>query len=198
MTEYEKCMAGELYDCHSPEFIERKARAAEWMCEYNSIPYSQKSRRYDMLKQYFGSIGSNVSVGKDVIVDFGENIHIGNNVSINYRCILIACNTIEIGDDVLIAPGVQLNTATHPVELNQRLSENWDAASGEYRWQTYAKPIKIGNGCWIGANATILAGVTVGDEAVVAAGAVVTKDVPPRSVVGGVPAKILKQLYKRN
>lgn len=137
-------------------------------------------------------------MGKDVIVSFGENIHIGNNVSINYRCILIACNTIEIGDDVLIAPGVQLNTATHPVELNQRLSENWDAASGEYRWKTYAKPIKIGNGCWIGANATILAGVTVGDEAVVAAGAVVTKDVPPRSVVGGVPAKILKQLYKRN
>ena len=64
-----------------------------------------------MLKEYFGSIGSNVSVGQDVIVDFGDNIHIGNNVSINYRCILIACNTINIGNDVLIAPGVQLNTA---------------------------------------------------------------------------------------
>lgn len=193
-TEYDKCMAGELYDCHSPEFIEQKTKAAAWMSQYDAIPYAERSRRYEMLKDYFGSVGTNVSVGQGTIVDFGNNIHIGNNVSINYRCILIACNTITIGNDVLIAPGVQLNTASHPVELENRIVQDWDPKSREYRWRTYAKPIVIGDGCWIGANATILAGVTVGEGAVVAAGAVVTEDVAPRTVVGGVPAKFIKNV----
>ena len=196
-TETEKCMGGELYDCHSPEFVERKAKATRWMHQYNAIPYEERNRRYAMLKEYFGSVGRNVSVGEGIIVDFGENIHIGDNVSINYRCTLIACNKITIGNDVLIAPGVQLNTASHPVKLEERLTPNWNPDNGEYRWRTYAKPITIGNGCWIGANATILAGVTIGDGAVVGAGAVVTKDVEPHTVVGGVPAKIIKHIYDK-
>lgn len=194
MTENEKCMAGELYDCHSPEFIERKAKATEWMQKYNALPYSERSKRYGMIKEQFGNVGTNVSVGDDIIIGFGDNIHIGNNVSINYRCMLIDCNSITIGNDVLIAPGVQMNTASHPVSLEERLTSDWNPASGEYRWRTYAKPIKIGNGCWIGANVTILAGVTVGDGAVVAAGAVVTKDVEPHTLVGGVPAKLIKKI----
>lgn len=194
MTEYDKCMAGELYDCHDKCFLERKAKATDWMLKYNSLPYADRNKRYGMLKEFFGTVGTNVSVGDDVIVGFGDNIHIGNNVSINYRCTLIDCNTITIGNDVLIAPGVQINTSTHPVKLEDRLTKDWNPDSGEYRWRTYARPIKICDGCWIGANATIIAGVTVGEGAVVAAGAVVTQDVPPHTLVGGVPAKIIKTL----
>lgn len=193
-TEQEKCMDGDLYDCHAPIFIERKARATEWMQRYNSSSYANRSNRYVMIKELFGSVGTNVSVGDGTIVGFGDNIHIGNNVSINYRCILNDCNSIVIGNNVLIAPGVQINTASHPTALNERLTPNWDSASGEYRWRTFARPIIIGDGCWIGANATIIAGVTIGDGAVVAAGAVVTKDVPPYTMVGGVPAKVIKKL----
>ncbi len=192
MTENEKCMAGELYDCHSPEFIERKARATEWMQRYNALPYSERSKRYGMLKEFLGSVGTYVSIGDDVIIGFGDNIHIGNNVSINYRCTLIDCNEIIIGNDVLIAPCVHINTASHPVVLEERLTKDWKPETGEYRWRTYAKPIRIGNGCWIGAGATIIAGVTIGDGAVIAAGAVVTEDVAPRTLVGGVPAKFIK------
>ena len=194
MTEQEKCMAGELYDCHSPEFIDRKARATEWMQRYNNLPYSDRSKRYQMLREQLGSVGTNVSAGDGLIIGFGDNIPIGKNVSINYRCMLIDCNTISIGNDVLIAPGVQMNTASHPTHLEERLTPDWDPSSGEYRWRTYALPIRIGNGCWIGANAVILGGVSIGDGAVVAAGAVVTKDIPPHVLAAGVPAKVIKKL----
>ena len=187
-------MAGMLYNCHSPEFIERKSLATEWMQRYNSLPYTDRSKRYEMLKELFGSIGNNVSVGDGIIIGFGDNIFIGNNVSINYRCMLIDCNKITIGDNVLIAPGVQINTASHPVDLNERLTKDWNPDSGEYRWRTYALPITIGNGCWIGANATILGGVTIGDGAVVAAGAVVTQNVDANTLVGGVPCKVIRSL----
>ena len=94
---------------------------------------------------------------------------------------------------MLIAPGVQINTASHTTLLSERLTPDWNPSSGEYRWRTFAKPIIIGDGCGIGANATIIAGVTIGDGAVVAAGAVVTKDVEPNTLVGGVPAKTIRE-----
>ena len=193
MTEQDKCMAGEIYDCHSPVFLDRKARATDWMQRYNALPYADRSKRYGMIRELFGSVGTNVSVGDGTIIGFGDNIHVGNNVSINYRCILNDCNSIIIGNDVLIAPGVQINTASHTTLLSERLTPDWNPSSGEYRWRTFAKPILIGDGCWIGANATIIAGVTIGDGAVVAAGAVVTKDVEPNTLVGGVPAKTIRE-----
>lgn len=195
MTEQDKCMAGEIYDCHSLVFLDRKARATDWMQRYNALSYSERSKRYGMIREIFGSVGTNVSVGDGTIIGFGDNIHVGNNVSINYRCILNDCNSIVIGNDVLIAPGVQMNTASHPTALSARLTPDWNPASGEYRWRTFAKPIIIGDGCWIGANATIIGGVTIGDGAVVAAGTVVTKDVEPHTMVGGVPAKVIKRLH---
>ena len=185
-------MAGQLYNCHDAIFIERKARATEWMQRYNALPYNDRAQRYHMLCEQLGGVGDNVSVADGIIIGFGDNIYIGNNVSINYRCILNDCNTIRIGNDVLIAPGVQINTASHPVRLAERLTPEWQQGSAEYRWRTYARPITIGDGCWIGANATILGGVTIGCGAVVAAGAVVTADVAPHTLVGGVPAHIIR------
>lgn len=197
MTELEKCMAGEFYDCHDKVFIEMKSVATRWMQRYNALPYERRPERYAMLRELFSGIGTNCSVGDDFICGFGCNIYLGNNVSINYRCTLIDCNKITIGDNVLIAPGVQINTASHPVEWEERRNPDFPDNPQAYFCKTYAKPVTIGNGCWIGAGAILLGGMTLGDNVTVAAGAVVTKSFPGDCLIGGVPARIIKRFAER-
>lgn len=193
-AELEKCLAGELYNCHAPVFIERKSIAAQWVEKYNAIPYSRRSERKEMLGELFERVGNNCSVGTGFLCDFGCNISLGSNVSVNHRCLFVDTNKIIIGDNVLIAPGVQINTSSHPLEMSERLNPDFSRETNAYFATTYTSPVKIGNGCWIGAGAIILGGVTIGDGAVVAAGAVVTKNVEPHTVVGGVPAKTIRKL----
>ncbi len=113
--------------------------------------------------------------------DYGLNIRVGNGVFINSGCCFQDQGGIEIGDNALIGQQVVIATLNHDLVPKNRAN-------------MYPAPVKIGNGVWIGAHATILAGVTVGDGAVIAAGAVVTRDVPANTVVGGVPAKIIKRV----
>ena len=195
-TEIEKCLAGELYDCHAPEFLKGKARASEWCARYNAIPYGRRTEHRRMIDELFGAVGSNVSVGHGFTCDFGSNIYIGSNVSINLNCTFIDCNRITIGNDVLIAPCVHLNTAAHPIELVERLTPDWSPGSSEYRFRTYALPIKIGNGCWIGANVVVLPGVTIGCGAVIGAGSVVTKDIPANVVAVGNPCRVVRDINR--
>ncbi len=195
-NELEKCMAGELYNCHAPEFIAGKIRASEWCERYNAIPYAHKSERVAMLRTLFGAVGSNVSVGKGFTCDFGTNIFIGSNVSINLNCTFIDCNRITIGNNVLIAACVHLTTATHPIELSERLTPEWSPDSGEYFCRTYSQPITIGDGCWIGANVVVLPGVSIGHGSVIGAGSVVTKNIPPNVVAVGNPCKVIREINK--
>lgn len=193
-TEWEKCMAGEYYDCHDSIFLDKKARATRWMQQYNSLPYERRSERYAMLKDLFAHVGTNCSVADDFICGFGCNISLGDNVSINYRCTLIDCNAITVGNNVLIAPCVHINTATHPVDWRERSNLDFASDPRAYFCKTQAKPVRIGDGCWIGAGVTIIAGVTLGDNVTVAAGAVVTQSFPSNCLIGGVPAKVIRWL----
>ncbi len=189
-------MDGEIYNCHDKVFVEFKRNSEELCIEYDAIPYSQRERRYALLQKLFGSIGSNVSVGRNFTCGYGRNIHIGNNVSINLNCALIDCNTITIGNNVLIAPNVHINTASHPVELSERLTPNWTPDLGEYFCRTYAKPITIGDGCWIGAGVIITAGVTIGEGSVIGAGSIVVKDIPANSLAVGNPCRVIREINK--
>lgn len=194
MNELEKCMAGEYYDCHDEIFLEYKNNARELLSEYNALTYTQKEEKYRLLKKLFGSVGTNVSVGLPFICDYGCNIHIGDNVSVNMNCTFVDCNKIVIGNNVLIASNVQLYTSTHPVELSERLTPDWNPESGEYFCRTYARPITIGNGCWLGGGVIVLPGVTIGDGSVIGAGSVVTKDIPPNSVAVGNPCRVIRRI----
>lgn len=193
-NELEKCLAGEWYDCHNPIFLEYKDTARRLLKKYNSLEYNQKEEKTEVLKELFGSIGENVSVGLPFICDYGCNISMGTNVSVNMNCTFVDCNKIAIGNNVLIASNVQIYTATHPVELADRLTPNWNAESGEYFCRTYALPVTIGDGCWIGGGVIILPGVTIGKGTVIGAGSVVTKDIPDNCVAAGNPCRVIRQI----
>lgn len=194
MTELEKCMAGEYYNCHDKIFLDMKGNARKLLQEYNALAYEQKEEKISVLKQLFGGIGTNVSVGLPFICDYGRNIYVGNNVSVNMNCTFVDCNKITIGDNVLIASNVQLYTATHPVELSERLTPGWNAETEQYFCRTYALPIKIGNGCWLGGGVIVLPGVTIGDGSVIGAGSVVTKDIPKNSLAVGNPCHVIRRI----
>lgn len=194
MNELEKCMAGEIYDCHDSIFLDFKAQARKLLKEYHAFTYEQKEEKEAVLKQLFGRIGTNVSVGQPFICDYGCNIYLGSNVSVNMNCTFVDCNKIIIGDNVLIASNVQLYTATHPVELSERLTPDWSPETGQYFCRTYALPIKIGNGCWLGGGVIVLPGVTIGSGSVIGAGSVVTKDIPENSLAVGNPCRVIRKI----
>lgn len=193
-NELEKCLAGEWYDCHNPIFLEYKDTARRLLKEYNSLEYNQKKEKTEVLKKLFNSIGENVSVGLPFICDYGCNISLGSNVSINMNCTFVDCNKITIGSNVLIASNVQIYTATHPVELADRLTPNWNMESDEYFCRTYALPVTIEDGCWIGGGVIILPGVTIGRGTVIGAGSVVTKNIPDNCVAVGNPCRVIRQI----
>lgn len=136
----------------------------------------------DLLSQITNSeIHESVGVFTPLHINYGKNTRIGKNVFINFDCVFLDMGGITIEDNVLLAPKVNLLTEGHPL-------------SPENRHAIIAKPIHIKKNAWIGANATILQGVTIGENAVVAAGSIVTKDVPDNTVVGGVPTKFIKTI----
>ncbi len=194
MTELEKCMAGEIYDCHNETFLYLKEETRRLLREYNSLRYEQKEEKNDILNRLFCQIGTNVSVAQPFLCDYGMNIYLGNNVSINMNCTFVDCNKIEIGDNVLIASNVQLYTATHPIELSERLTPDWNMETGQYFCRTYALPIKIGSGCWLGGGVIVLPGVTIGEGSVIGAGSVVTKDIPENSLAVGNPCHVIRKI----
>jgi len=135
----------------------------------------------NILGEIVGEKLKNVAVFTPVYINYGKNLKIGKNVFINFDCTFLTLGGITIEDDVLIGPKVSLITENHPLEP-------------QHRKGLTGKSILIKKNAWIGANATILPGVTIGENAVVAAGAVVSKDVPDNVVVGGIPAKIIKTI----
>lgn len=183
MTELEKLRAGLEYDYFDEEVLEEKKAAVEICKRLNALGYGAKEKQLEILTELFGSIGADPVISPPFYCDSGRNIHAGKDLLINYNVIILDCAPVEIGDHVMIGPNSIITTVGHPMN-----------AEGRRRHLGIAKPVKIGNDVWIGGNCTVLPGITIGDEAIVAAGAVVTKDVPPKCVVAGVPAKVIKTL----
>ena len=166
-TEMEKCLAGEWYDCHAPVFLELKGKTHRLLMRYNSLSYEQKEEKYAILKEMFGSIGTEVSVGHSFLCDYGCNIHIGDNVTVNMGCVFVDCNKITVGNNVLIAPNVQIYTAAHPVDLNERLTPVEAPEGVRYVRHTFALPVTVEDGCWIEIEGTITKGDYYGEMPII-------------------------------
>lgn len=171
-----------------------KQHARQLLAEYAHLTYEQKSAKRALIQKLFGRISTNVSVGQPFICDYGRNISLGNNVSINMNCTFVDCNRITIGNNVLIASNVQLYTAAHPVERHDRLVQDWTPEQSQYFCHTYALPITIGDGCWLGGGVIVLPGVTIGAGTVIGAGSVVTKSIPADCVAVGNPCRVIRHI----
>ena len=181
ITEKEKMLAGERYNCLDQELKELRQEMKRKLKAYNES--SPDDDRRSMLEDMLGKIGDNVIIWTPFNCIYGENIYLGDNVFFNLNCMIIDNNRVEIGDHGMIGPGVQIYTAAHEL----------DAESRDQGWEV-TKPVTIGKSVWIGGSAILLPGVTIGEKSVVGAGAVVTRDVPSSVVVAGNPARIIREI----
>ncbi|MEH7454701.1 sugar O-acetyltransferase [Gottfriedia acidiceleris] len=150
--------------------------------EFNNINVESFERKEEILKELFGSVGVNSSIEHNFHCDLGFNIHVGDHFYAGYNCTILDMAEVKIGNNCMIGPNVGIYTAGHSIEPKNRNKSG------------YAIPIHIGDDVWIGGSCTILPGITIGDNSIVAAGSVVTKDVPSNTVVAGNPAKVIKSI----
>lgn len=183
LSEKEKMIKGEMYLAHDEELRKDRAKARKLIREYNNMNEDEKEKRKQMIKQIFGTTGENIHVESSFKCDYGYNIHVGENFYANFDCVFLDICPIEIGDNCMLAPGVHIYSATHPIDPVERNSG-----------AEYGKPVKIGNNAWIGGRTVINPGVKIGNNVVIASGSVVIKDVPDNVVIGGNPAKIIKKI----
>jgi maltose O-acetyltransferase len=176
-------LAGELYSAMDPELTAARFRARKLVRAYNATEDEDAARRRELLGQLFGSMGPGVQIEPPFQCDYGTQIHVGARVFMNFQCVILDCNTVTIGDDVSIGPGVHIYAATHPLDPDERI-----------KGPELARPVTIGNKVWLGGGAIILPGVTIGEGTTVAAGSVVTKDLPPYVLAGGNPCRVLRAL----
>ncbi len=178
-TEKQKMLSGELYVSSDPELQADCAAAQRWMARYNTSLAASDAERRVLLRELLASVGDGVVIRPPFHCDYGYNISLGAKVFMNFNCVILDVVAVSIGDGAQIGPGVQILTADHPRDPAAR-------ASG----QEFGRPIRIGRNVWIGGGALLMPGVTVGDDAIIGAGAVVTRDVPAGATAIGNPARI--------
>ena len=183
MKEFDKMLAGLEYCYDDEEISLMKLHAIENANIFNSLAEDDLDRQHEVLSEILGSVGEKVWIAKRFSFDYGKNIHIGNNFTGNFNLTILDINEVHIGDNVMIGPNTTITTVGHPL-----------SPKGRRKHLGKASEIRIGNDVWLGANVTVLPGVTIGDNVVVGAGAVVTKDIPDNSLAVGVPARVVKKI----
>lgn len=187
MTQLER-MCGELPYRPLDKELTALRRSAQKMCrDYNELAFEGDDKRSEVLHRLFKKIGNGGLIEPPFHCDYGFQIEIGENFYANYNCVILDTAKVTIGDNVMIGPNVGIYTAGHPLHAARR-------NSGE----EFGISVKIGSNVWIGGNAVILPGVTIGDNTVIGAGSVVTKDIPANVAAAGNPCRVLREITEQD
>jgi len=190
VTEKEKMLQGNYYNSRDPELIKMYHKARNLLKRYNNLDSELTKERAEILTDLFEFKGTDVWIEAPFFCDYGENISIGDKTFVNTNCMFLDNNKITIGKNGLIAPYVQIYTASHPLKASERIIEK----RNESRYLTFAKPVTIGDNVWIGGNTVIFPGVTIGNNVTIGAGSIVTKNIPDNVLATGNPCKIQREL----
>ena len=188
MTSYEKMHSGDIYFCNDEELSRRQLACLEKLYDYNATRPSQGELRAQLLKDMFAQIGDGCYIEPPLHANWaGAHVHFGNNVYANFHLTLVDDTHIYVGDGTMFGPNVVIATAGHPIlpQLRERVGQ-------------FNMPVHIGKNCWLGAGVIVLPGVSIGDNTVVGAGSVVTKDIPANVVAVGSPCRVLREIGERD
>lgn len=188
MENKDRMFTGDLYLPNDTAITEEQNACLELLYTFNQTRPSEQEKRNQLLKQMFAEIGENCYIEPPFHANFGgKHVHFGKNVYANFNLTMVDDGHIYVGDYTMFAPGVIVATAGHPIlpELRETVYQ-------------YNMPVHIGKNCWIGAGAIILPGVTIGDQVVVGAGSVVTKDLPSNVVAVGNPCRVIREINEHD
>lgn len=195
MTDLEKMLAGKLYNPSDKEIIAICKRAHHLCLDYNAL-YDTDPKRKEILIELLPNASNKIYLQGDIYFDYGRFTYIGENFYANYGLRVLDTCPIHIGNNVYFGTGVTLVTPLHPLLGEER--RFYQHEDGLFYDDEYGKPITIGNDCWFGSNVTVLPGVTVGDNVVIGAGSVVTRDIPSNSLAFGNPCRVKRTITKED
>ena len=188
MTEYEKMHSGEIYDPNNEDIFKEQIKCLDRLYDFNATRPTELEKRAEMLKEMLAEVGENCYIEPPFHSNWGgKHVHLGKNVYFNFNATLVDDTHIYIGDCTMLGPNVVIATAGHPIlpELREKALQ-------------YNLPVHIGKNCWLGAGVIVLPGVTIGDNTVIGAGSVVTKDIPANVVAVGNPCKVLREINEHD
>jgi maltose O-acetyltransferase len=194
MSERDRMLRGELYNSRDDALLATAHRARALLAAFAGSPSVDGAGRRDILEQMLGGVGADVWIEPPFFCDYGENIYIGDRTFVNFNCVFLDSAQIRIGADVLLGPGVQLLTPSHPLRAADRIVAAEQRVAGESPYRTHALPIRIGDRVWIGAGTIVLPGVTIGNDVTIGAGSVVTSDIPANTLAVGQPCRVQRSL----
>ena len=191
MTEKEKMLAGKIYDPSEPELVGLRQKAHRLCLEYNQLPETDK-KRDELMRELGVAGGENAYFQGPVQFDYGCFTTVGEGFYANFNFTCVDCCPVTIGDNVFVGPNVSLLTPVHPFRWQDR--NPYKKPDGTVTDKEYARPITIGDNCWIAGNVSVCGGVTIGEGSVIGAGSVVTRDIPPHSLAVGVPCRVIREI----
>ena len=192
VPEEEKIRAGILFCSADPELVAIKRKTHNLDVDYNSTHEDEFEKRDAILHEILGEMGEGVRIQGPIAFHYGKHTKIGAHTFANFNFTVQDDAEVTIGEHCNFGPNVTIVTPVHPMVASERRAIR--TASGEEKLLCWAKPVHIGKDCWFGASVTVCPGVTIGDNCVIGAGAVVTRDIPANSFAAGVPCRVIREI----